>query len=173
MSAAVRRAELAAIGSDLIAVSGGSGARRGAALLRRIGGRGDCAVTFDDLRDAPDWLRFPAERQRRLAMRVALLWMSDALLTSIDGTWLGRLADVAGEEVVDWAIETAPDLPSLPVQRLAPEQMEAHGFALLRSRLPAPLHGYLAWHAAPAEVTCPEDSLTAFLAAALQAEAAP
>ena len=172
MSAAAQRAALAAIGSDLVAVSGGSGERRATALLRRVGGRSDGAATFDDLRDVPDWLRFPAPKQRRLAMRVALLWMGDALLTSIDGTWLGRLAEVAGEDILDWAIDTAPDLPNLAVEPLAPEELEAHGFALLRSRLPAPLHAYLAWHAAPSEVASPDGAVAAFLAAALRAEAA-
>src|SRR5687768_16126832 len=117
MKAAEQRATLAAIGNDLVAVEGGPGNRRAALVMKHLNGCPDPVACFADLPNAPGWLRLPAAAQRKLALRVALLWMGDALAGSIDGAWLGGLAEVAGEDLLDWAIGTISALPDAPARR--------------------------------------------------------
>jgi hypothetical protein len=169
MRAAEQRATLAAIGNDLVAVEGGPGHRRAALLLKHLNGCDDPVACFTDLPNAPAWLRLPAAAQRKLALRVALLWMGDALAGSIDGAWLGGLAEVAGEELLDWAIETIPGLPAAPARRLEASELEIYGFSLLREQLPMPLRGYLPWRADHLALSCPREALDAFVAAAVAA----
>lgn len=169
MRAAERRATLAAIGNDLVAVEGGPGHRRAALLLKHLNGRDDPVACFADLPDAPDWLRLPAAAQHKLALRVALLWMGDMLADSIDGTWLGRLAQVAGEDLLDWAIATSPSMPAAPARRLEPGELEIYGFSLLREQLPMALRGYLPWRADHLALSCPRDALDAFVAVSVEA----
>lgn len=169
MRAAEQRATLAAIGNDLVAVEGGPGERRAALLLRHLGGCADPVACFTDLPSAPAWLRLPAAAQRRLALRVALLWMGDALAGSIDGAWLGGLAEIAGEDLLDWAIETVPALPAAPARRLEPDELEIYGFSLLRAQLPMALRGYLPWRADHLALSCPRETLDALVTRAVDA----
>ena len=169
MRAAEQRAALAAIGNDLVAVDGGPGYRRAALLLRHLNGCEDPVACLTDLPNAPAWLRLPAAAQHKLALRVALLWMGDALAGSIDGAWLGRLAEVAGEELLDWAIETIPTMPDAPGRQLEPFELEIYGFSLLRDQLPVALRGYLPWRADHLALSCPPEALDAFVAAAVAA----
>ncbi|AQR73322.1 hypothetical protein [Sphingomonas sp. LM7] len=169
MRAAEQRATLAAIGNDLVAVEGGPGSRRAALLLKQLNGCEDPAACFADLPSAPAWLRLPAAAQRKLALRVALLWMGDTLAGSIDGAWLGKLAEVAGEDLLDWAIATIPTMPKAPARWLDADELEIYGFSLLREQLPMPLRGYLPWRADHLALACPRDALDAFVDAAVEA----
>lgn len=169
MKAAEQRATLAAIGNDLVAVEGGPGYRRAALLLKHLNGCDDPVARFADLPNAPAWLRLPAAAQHKLALRVALLWMGDALAGSIDGAWLGALAEAAGEDLLDWAIETIPTMPAVPARALQPAELEIYGFSLLREQLPAPLRGYLPWRADHLALSCPDEALDAFVDAAVAA----
>ena len=169
MRAAEQRATLAAIGNYLVAVEGGPGYRRAALLLRHIEGCDDPVACFTDLPSAPGWLRLPAAAQYKLAQRVALLWMGETLAGSIDGAWLRGLAESTGEDLLDWAIETIPDMPAAPARRLDPGELEIYGFSLLREQLPMALRGYLPWRADHLALSCPRDSLDAFVAAAVEA----
>jgi hypothetical protein len=169
MRAAEQRATLAAIGNDLVAVEGGPGERRAALFLKHLNGCDEPVAGFTDLPNAPDWLRLPAAAQRKLAFRVALLWMGDTLAASIDGAWLGRLAEIAGEDLLDWAIETIPGLPKAPARRLEPEELEIYGFSLLREQLPVGLRGYLPWRADHLALSCPRDALDIYLDTAVAA----
>ena len=169
MRASEQRATLAAIGNDLVAVDGGPGHRRAAMLLKQLNGCDDPVASFTDLPNAPAWLRLPAAAQNRLALRVALLWMGDVLAGSIDGAWLRGLAEVAGEDLLDWAIETIPAMPAAPARRLEAGELEIHGFSLLREQLPMALRGYLPWRADHLALSCPRDALDAFVATAVEA----
>ncbi|MDV3457212.1 hypothetical protein RZN05_09480 [Sphingomonas sp. HF-S4] len=169
MRAADQRATLAAIGNDLVAVEGGPGSRRAALFLKQLSGCEDPAACFTDLPSAPAWLRLPAAAQHKLALRVALLWMGDALGGSIDGAWLGKLAEVAGEDLLDWAIATVPEMPAAPSRRLEPDELEIYGFSLLRAQLPMALRGYLPWRADHLALSCPSEALDAFIAASVDA----
>lgn len=143
MSAAARRAALAAIGCDLVARDGGPGERRAAALMRRLEGHEEEALALRDLPKVPAWARLPIAAQRKVAQRAALASIADTLAHSIDGAWLGEHAHAAGEEAVDWAIGlagTAPDLDPVGGGELA-----GRGYALLRTTLPHPLRPLLAW----------------------------
>ncbi len=142
MTAAAARAELAAIGRDLMAVLGG-GHGRGAALLGQ--GKSQAETSFADLALAPLWLRRPRDDQRRTAVRVAMMAMAPTIAASIDGEWLGQLARLADENLLDQAIagtDVAPDggLGSVPA-----DQVETAGFDLMRATLPAALQAYLDW----------------------------
>lgn len=162
MNAAAERAALAAIGRDLIALSGDPGERRAAALLSPAPDRP--AACFRDIAGAPDWLRLPREEQRLLAIRAALLGMAPMLAGSIDGEWMGELAKLAGEATLDWAIAQAGDVPGAGLSAIPADEVPAAGFALLRAALPAPLAPYLDW----ADSTCtpPGDAALASFCAA-------
>lgn len=168
MSAAARRAALAAIGCDLVARDGGPGARRAAALMRRLEGREEEALALRDLPKVPAWARLPRLAQRRVAQRAALASIADTLAHSIDGAWLGEHAHEAGEEAVDWAIGLAGRAPELePVDG---GQLTGRGYALLRTTLPDPLRPLLAW--APAdEAPVAADTASACVALAMKAAA--
>ncbi|MGY4397511.1 hypothetical protein ACVWZA_002705 [Sphingomonas sp. UYAg733] len=145
MSAAAARAALASIGADLTALSGAPDDRRGNALLMRVGGVALGQATIGDLATVPVWLRGTREAHRRLALRLALLSIAPVLASSIDGRWLGAIATLAGEEMLDWAIQSADMTERADDVPHAPERIEARGFALLRSQLSPALHGYLGW----------------------------
>jgi hypothetical protein len=141
VSAAAQRAELAALGRDLMALRGTAGERRAAALLT------PCPDTppsrFADLLRAPEWLRWPRAAQEQLAQVVALRSVAPALAGSINGAWLGALAKAAGEDAVDWAIAAGMDRAQAEGQPVAPGELAARGFAILRAALPPGLRAYL------------------------------
>jgi len=168
MSAAARRAALAAIGCDLLARDGGPGDRRAAALLRRLEGREEEPLTLRDLPKVPAWARLPLAAQQRVAQRAALASIADTLAHSIDGAWLGEHAHAAGEEAVDWAIGLAGKVPELePVEGGG---LEGRGYALLRTTLPDPLRPLLAW--APVdEVPVPAETASTCVALAMKGAA--
>ena len=141
MSAAAQRAELAALGRDLIMGRGTPGEQRAAALLTPS--TDTPPSNFADLLGAPEWLRWPRGRQERLAQVVALRSVAPALAGSIDGAWLGALAEAAGEDAVDWAIAAGMDRAQDAGQPVAPGELAARGFAILRAGLPAGLRAYL------------------------------
>ena len=156
MTAAASRAELAAIGRDLIALEIGQGARRSAAFLDRLAAPSAAhpitpTPRFADLRSVPDWMRCPREHQTKIAHAAALASLAPLLAASIDGEWLGGLAKVAGEDLVDWAIDLPDASGEASVAPVDPALLAAHGFGLLRASLPPVLHTYLSW--APGSVS--------------------
>jgi hypothetical protein len=155
MSAAARRAALAAIGRDLLARDGGPGDRRAAALTRALDGRAEPALALGDLARVPAWARLPRAAQQRIAQRAALASIAGTLARSIDGQWLGTHAAAAGEAAVDWAIGLGDAAPALePVDA---DHLAERGFALLRETLAEPLRPLLAW-APPAGEAVPSDA---------------
>lgn len=129
-AAAAERAHLAAIGCDLMA----SNSARGMVAPP--------ARDWADLAAVPEWLRLPAEGRRRLALRVGLLAMADALTQSIDGEWLGALAEQAGEDGLDWAMAQAgEELPAVP--RVEADALEDTGLAILAASLPLSLRAFV------------------------------
>jgi len=168
MSAAARRAALAAIGCDLVARDGGPGERRAAALMRRLEGREEEALALRDLPRVPAWARLPLPAQQRVAQRAALASIADTLAYSIDGAWLGEHAHAAGEDAVDWAIGLAGKAPELePVDG---EALAGRGYTLLRTTLPEPLRPLLAWAPTDAEPV-PADTASVCVALAMKAAA--
>lgn len=143
MTAAAERAELAAIGGDLAGLAGAGWRAR--ALL---GANDDAPATFADLARAPAWLRGSREELTALARMVALIAMAPALAASIDGGWLGELAELAGEPALDRAIALAPEVPAGGLPPLSAEAVDGLGFDLLRAVTPGALARYLAWGAA-------------------------
>lgn len=175
MTAAAARAALASIGANLAALSGAPEERRGNGLLMRLEGVEPGQVSFDDLAAVPVWLRSSRKQQRRLALRVALLSIGPILAGSIDGRWLGAIATLAGEEMVDWAIQSnaqAAVATEADVETVEPARIEGLGFAMLRSQLGPAQHGYLAW--APSGEKTVENSrvVAGWIDLALAAEAA-
>lgn len=143
MTGAAQRASLAAIGRDLAREAGD---RRATALLRSLqGGVDEAPSELSDLAEAPDWLRAPRAAQREVARRAALLAMAPMLATSIDGAWLGSLAELCGEDVLDWAIGHADAVEGAAMPRTAPDQLDAAGFGLLRAALLPSLRPLLDW----------------------------
>lgn len=144
MSGAEQRANFASIGRDLLAARGCAGERRGLALS---GSSDDVPPqSFARLHVVPDWLRWSRDKQAALARAVALRALAPALAASIDGSWLGRLARVAGEEALDWAIASAGDQSETPGdtdETFVPEDLTAVGFATLRNKLPDDLRAYV------------------------------
>jgi hypothetical protein len=169
VTAVVGRAQLAAIGCDIVALDGAPADRRGAALLRRLSGQAEPQLSLGDLALVPGWLRLPRLAQRRLARHAALASLSAALLRSIDGRWLGELATVGGEDAVEWAMNVDPAMAQAralpPVEA---DALEARGFALLRETLPTPLRELLNWAEAE-RAEHPADRAGLCLAAALLA----
>lgn len=143
MSAALERAELAAIGRDLAGLIGDGGFRRGRALLGEQ--HAEPAASFADLARAPDWLRRSQPELLELAQGAALIAMGPAIAASIDGGWLGELVARGGDLALDRAIEVAPRVPDGGLPPLSAEAVEALGFDLMRAALPLALHRYLAW----------------------------
>lgn len=133
MSAAARAA-LAALGRDL----GGVASPRKRALTDPKAP----AVRWEDLALVPDWLRQDAGARDTLARRVAALALADELARSIDGAWLGTLAEVAGTAAIDHAIAHAdtglPQCAWVEAGALAPL-----GHAILRRALPLGLRSIL------------------------------
>ncbi|TCP34362.1 hypothetical protein [Sphingomonas sp. BK235] len=126
MSAAQARAALAAIGRDL---SPPRGTRRLSTPTARP------SVRWEELALAPDWLRAGEATRARLAQRVALFALADELARSIDGAWLGALAEVAGAEAVDQAIARGgTGLPQCAW--IAPAALTDLGLTILRRALP-------------------------------------
>lgn len=144
MTAAAQRASLAAIGRDL-ALAGGD--RRAAELLRSLQGDAGCETSSDlgDLALVPDWLRVPRNTQRDVARGAALLAMAPRLANSIDGAWLGAIAEMCGEDVLDWAIASAETAEGVEMPQLAPEVIDGAGFALMRAALRPSLRAVLDW----------------------------
>lgn len=133
MTAVAERARLGAIGTDLIGVDGGPAERRVARFVASLSGNPITITDFCDLGTTPVWRRWPRAAQRRLAQRVALASIADAVAGSIDGEWLGALADVAGEDALDWAASQAERVVAGDMTTLAPKDLEARGFSLLAS----------------------------------------
>lgn len=71
--------------------------------------------------------------------------MAPALATSIDGQRLGTLADMVGEDTLDWAIDQATEIPSPALNSVSTDQLEGRGFDMLRTRLPASLLAFSDW----------------------------
>lgn len=143
MTAAAERAQLAAIGRDLARLAGDAGTRRAQALLgRRPTGPG---ASFADLAGAPTWLRRHREELTRLARAAALVAIGPAVAASIDGAWLGELAERAGETALDRAIAAAPRVPGGGVASQPTAALDGLGFDLMRAALPSALRRYLDW----------------------------
>lgn len=142
-TAAAERAALAAIGQDLVDLSRDAGELRAAALLGTLPDRP--TGCFADLVAAPNWLRLSREAQRGIARRAALLAIAPSIDASIDGVWLGELARLNGEATLDWAIGLAREVPGTGLSAVAAADIEATGFALMRTALPATLATYLDW----------------------------
>ena len=137
MSAA-DRARLATIAGAL--AGDGQGARA-AALGRTLAGKVRAAVSFQDVANAPEWLTLPASERQRLGHRAALAAISPALAASVDGSWLGGLAQVAGEDELDRAMALAPKAAmALPVFRA--DELDAVAGGLLRAAAPAALRDF-------------------------------
>jgi len=144
-----RRQAIGQVGRDLLARHGGAGARRAATLRRRLSGLSDARANFDDLLTAPAWLRLPQAAQRGLGHRAALFAMGSLLAVSIDGSWLKGLAEIAGDEALDWAREAAD--PTVSIDPVSGADLDALGVAMLAAVLPPPLRPLLDW-AAPSSV---------------------
>lgn len=165
MTAAETRQQLATLGRDLLAAASHAGGRRAAALHRCMVGTETAPPQWSDLALVPDWLRLPASARRALADRVALLSMARALAASIDGAWLGALAEKVGEATLEWAIELAEAVPTTDLPPVGADQLDARGTALLADALPQSLRVYLC-----AEVTtiaCAADVRDALIARAV------
>ncbi|MDR6787177.1 hypothetical protein J2Y58_000515 [Sphingomonas sp. BE138] len=123
---AVARAALAALGRDL----GGVAAPRKRALADPAA----LAIRWEELALVPGWLRQDEAARDTLARRVAALALADELARSIDGAWLGALAEVAGSAAIDHAIAHAdtglPQCAWVAADALAPL-----GHAILRRSL--------------------------------------
>lgn len=158
MSAASARRALAAIGLRLLETRGGPSKRRAEALAD--GGALEEAATLKDLAAAPSWLSGCVDDRALLARRAALLSIAPTLASSIDGAWLGRVAEVCGEAELDLAIASTSrdDRDDAPV--CPPEGLEARGIAMMRRALPPRLRRFL-----PAEdgTTTPSDERSAAL----------
>lgn len=131
-----------------------------AALTACMGdGEGDAGtpappIDFAALLAAPVWLGWPSGEQEKLARAVALGAIGSRLARSIDGNWLGALAEVGGDEALDWAIHrhqqsgdgadeasatVADDHPLEPTVAA----LNDSGFAMLAAALPSTLTAYL------------------------------
>lgn len=145
MSAAAARAAFAEIGRDLIANGGPASARRVAPLL--VAATPAPATQFVVLEAVPAWLRWPHDRLERLSRAVALRSLSATLATTIDGALLGAVASAAGEDMLDWAIASAPaaNVGEAPLPAFAADSLTRIGFAILRAGLAPQLRGYLDW----------------------------
>lgn len=120
----------------------------------RIEGRAPTALTFEDLDRAPDWLALDHDGRRTLARLAALAGSARALADSIDGAWLGRLADAAGAAGLDWAIALAPGAPpTTSTCDWPPDAIDRAGSALLAAAAPARLAPRLADIPAPCAAT--------------------
>lgn len=97
--------------------------------------------------------------QTRLAHAAALASLAPMLAASIDGDWLGGLAKVAGEDLIDWAIELPDCGGELELAPVDPKRLTGHGFGLLRAGLPPALRAYVAW--APGAVSDAESGCVA------------
>ena len=157
MSAVAERAHLAAVGGDLARLVGDAGWRRGQALL---GVRADAPASFADLARVPRWLRCSPSGLVDLARRAALIAIAPALAASIDGAWLGELADRAGEPALDRAIGLADELPTDGLSPLPAEHIDGLGFDLMRATLSGAIQRYLAW--APTGPLAVSETLAAF-----------
>jgi hypothetical protein len=157
VTAAAERAQLAAIGGDLARLAAGPGWRRARALLGPIR---EEPLSFADLARAPAWLRRSRDDLAALARSAALIALGPAIAASIDGGWLGELANSAGEESLDRAIALAPRAPEGGLPPLPADAVEGLGFGLMRAALPPALRRYLAW--APAGSIEPTQALARF-----------
>jgi hypothetical protein len=134
VSAAAERAALATLGRDL---GGAAGWRRRAWFDPHAP-----AVRWEELALVPAWLRTDAAAQDALARRVAVLALADELARSIDGAWLGTVAEAAGSAAIDHAIARAgTGLPQCAWADAA--ALPALGMAILRRALPPGLRAVL------------------------------
>lgn len=155
MTALLDRLDVATAGHSVLGSRGRVGAWRMAALSATRSRSADAApaTTFSVLLTAPDWLRWKPEWQTKLANAVALGAAGSQLICSIDGKWLGALADVAGEAALDWAIrrhesgrdnhlsaETGGN--SATWSEPMAETLTDRGFAILAATLPPALATY-------------------------------
>lgn len=131
---ATSRAMLTGVAQKLVAARD-PGSGRADRLRRRLAGHEDRGISLAELAALPDWIT-ARESQVAIARRAALLSMAPALAASIDGGWLGALAAVAGEGAVDDAIAMADRIGDAGLPPLPADELERHGFALLRATLP-------------------------------------
>jgi hypothetical protein len=139
---------LSATAQALVAQRGSNAERRSFALVQAGQRCEPAALSFEMLGELPDWMRAPRQVQADMARRIALLAMGPALARSIDGGWLTALADVAGEDALDWAIDNvvgdAEDGADVAIT-VAPDRLEATGFGLAAATLPPPLRPLMDW----------------------------
>ena len=132
------RARLATIAA---ALAGDGQDARAAALGRALAGKVRASVRFEDVANAPEWLTLSLPERRRLGHRAALAAIAPALAASVDGAWLGGLAQVAGEDELDRAMALAPRAAmTLPVFRA--DELEVVAGGLLRAAAPAALRDF-------------------------------
>ena len=161
MSAA-ERTRLGAMAKALLA--GDAPSPRAAMLGRTVAGQERAAVPLQALADAPAWLALPQAERHRLGHRAALAALGPELGRSIDGKWLGGLAQVAGEAALDWAATVEGATVRLP--RFEADALDAVASNLLRSAVPIALRDY----AAPERVGTNFDHATAAAALATALE---
>lgn len=115
---------------------------RAAALGRQLAGTLRGATRFDDIVAAPAWLGWSAADRLRLGRHAALAAMSPQLAASVDGRWLGGLAKIAGDDVLDWARTQATAGPS--VAAFAAADLDEVASSALRGALPISLRDLVA-----------------------------
>lgn len=145
MTAVAERARLAGIGADLARLAEGSGARRTRAWSGAVV---QGPTELADLKQAPAWLRRSRPELTALVGRAALIAMAPAIAASIDGGWLGDLAECGGEPALDAAIALAGEVPNGGLLPVSADAVAGLGFDLMRAALPSPLRRYLAWGSA-------------------------
>jgi hypothetical protein len=120
-------------------------------LAHALEGQSWPAIAYDDLVQAPDWLALPDADRRRLAQLAQLALLSPAIARSIDGRWLGSLAETAGAEAIDWAMALADEGPAglgVP-EPIAANALDEAGEALLAATLSPALAARVSRRAGP------------------------
>ena len=132
------RTTLGAIAAEL---AGDRVTRRSAMLARVLAGRPRRAVTIEALASAPEWLRLDTAARRQLGQRAALAAIAPAIAHSVDGSWLGGLARVAGDAAIDWAAKSGGSDQIMPA--FSGDQLDAVGAGLIRAATPAAFRGFV------------------------------
>lgn len=151
----------AGLGERATAIMGSEGpAARAAVLGRLLAGAPRSGAQFEDLAAAPDWLGWPVERRQRLGRAAALASIAPSLAASVDGRWLGGLAKMAGDDLLDWA-RMLP-VTEAALSAFAADEIDRVGASALRDAVPGSLRDRAAPPAPGAGV--PATALTAALA---------